>query len=249
MSGKRASSKKGGVHKRNPQIAKGIERFGRHAAAHNKGGYKVKNKKTTVKVAAKDVAKVQQVGGAGNGGSRTIEKKSPRWYAAEDTPHKLNHHKKARAAKLRASLVPGAVLILLAGRFVGKRVVYLGQLPSGLLLVTGPFKINGVPLRRVNQAYVIATSTVVNVSSVKVPAHVNDAYFRRPKAEKKAKNEELFAAAEKKEKNVIKASRVADQKAVDSQVLTVIQKNSVLAKYLKAKFTLTRGQYPHRLRF
>jgi large subunit ribosomal protein L6e len=60
-------------------------------------------------------------------------------------------------------------------------------------MVIGPFKINGVPLRRVNQAYVIATSTKVNLSGVNLNLDkFNDAYFARPVQSRKQK-EEFFA--------------------------------------------------------
>ena len=71
------------------------------------------------------------------------------WYPAEDKKRDVRK-KTAKAPKLRSSLKPGQVVILLSGRFRGKRVVFLKQLESGLLLVTGPHKVNGVPLKRVN---------------------------------------------------------------------------------------------------
>lgn len=53
------------------------------------------------------------------------------------------------------------------------------SLNSGNLLVTGPYAVNGVPLKRVNPAYVIATSTKVSLDGVN--ANVDDAFFRKQK--------------------------------------------------------------------
>ena len=173
--------------------------------------------------------------------------KAPRFYPADDIPKPHARTKKVRPTKLRGSITPGTVLILLAGRFRGKRVVCLKQLPSGLLLVTGPHKVNGVPLRRVNQAYVIATSTKVDISGVKIPEKINDAYFAKSKDKKTKSEKEFFNTEDKKRPR--DAGRVADQKAVDDSLTAAIKAVPKLDLYLKARFSLTSGQFPHELKF
>merc|ERR1719408_628636 len=174
-------------------------------------------------------------------------KKASRYYPAEDVKKKLNNHNNtSKQTKLRASIVPGAVLILLAGRFKGQRVVFLKQLDSGLLLISGPFKVNGVPLRRVPQSYVIATKTVVDISGVSIPADVNDSLFVKPKSTKK-KSDELFF--EKEKETTIDDARKKLQSAVDDKLIAAIKKTPLLQEYLKAKFSLQKGDLPHKMTF
>merc|ERR1719487_2558620 len=179
------------------------------------------------------------IGGAKNGGKREILPKAPKFYPADDVPVKAPSAREAASkgiAKLRKSITPGTVLIILSGRFRGRRCVFLKQLPSGLLLVTGPMKVNGVPLRRVNQRYVIGTSTKVDVSKVKADKF-SDKYFARDKATKGKGESEFFAEGASKPE--IKDERKTDQKTVDAALVPVIEKTPELKKYMKARFSLT----------
>lgn len=94
-----------------PRLAKGAKA----AASRSSGGRRYKLNKYAAPVVAKG-----------------------KFYPTEDVKKPAKRAFKPTVAKLRASITPGTVVILLAGRFKGRRAVVLGQFKkSGLLLVTG----------------------------------------------------------------------------------------------------------------
>ena len=109
---------------------------------------------------------------------------------------------------------------------------------------------NGVPLRRVNAAYVLATSTKVDVSKADV-TKLDDAFFARKadKTAKKGKDGEFIEDGKKKEKQPISAERKSEQSRVDAALADAIKAVPQLTNYLHAKFSLTQGQKPHLLSF
>jgi len=190
--------------------------------------------------------------GAGERSVPHHSEKASKYYPAEDDRQPKTVRKSIRPTKLRKSLTPGTVLILLAGRYRGKRVVLLSHLDQGVLLVTGPFKINGVPIRRVNSRYVIATQTHVDVKGVdkKLLEKVSDdKYFAREKADKKKGEDAFFKQGEKPEKKSLGSGRAEDQKGVDKALISVIRKEALLESYLSSRFSLRKGDKPHEMTF
>lgn len=134
-------------------------------------------------------------------------------------------------------------------------MILLRNLPQGICLVTGPFKINGVPLRRVNARYVIGTKSKVDLKGLdeKTIERVSEeGYFTREKKEQRKKGEEAFfkqGSGEKAEKKEVSGDRAKHQKAVDKALLEGIKEVPMLKEYLASTFSLRKGDRPHEMVF
>jgi large subunit ribosomal protein L6e len=169
------------------------------------------------------------------------------WYPVADLKkHFRRQCKKPKASHISAPLTPGQVVIILSGRFRGRRVVYLKKLESNLLLVTGPYKYNGVPLKRVNAAYVLPTNTKLNVNA-EVAKDVNDKFFERVDIPRE-KQEDFFEEAQKK-KDRITEGRKKMQNDVDTAVKKAVDEVPMMKEYLRNRFALKNGDKPHLMKF
>lgn len=181
--------------------------------------------------------------------------------APAKTGKKSKYTPKKAAPSGKKTVAPGTIAIMLAGRFRGRHCVVLKQADTKdakTLVVSGPYKYNGIPLRRVNRRYIIATSTKVDLSGADL-SKVTKATFARAKKEKKAKSAAGFlnkkgakAAAAAAGKKKIPDERVALQKQVDAAVIAAIKKDKngkILPGYLRSVFTVKPGDTPHRMQF
>jgi len=257
-------------HSNRPLNNTGLMRFSRGRMFHRRALHRInkwkgdqaklqgdKTKKTAGSIQKKKqrtpALKKKPVGGDRNGKERLVRtKRFPRYYPTEERPKNFSVKRKRfsnHPRRFRSSLTPGTVVILVAGKHAGKRAVVVKHLSSGLLLVTGPHKLNGVPLRRVNQIYVIATSTKLDLSSVQVDK-LDDKFFKRVRPTKKNAEKDIFDS--KKEKSPLSDERREAQRTVDTAVLNAIKANAdsrLLRRYLKSRFQLWNGVLPHKLKF
>ena len=169
------------------------------------------------------------------------------WYPVSDL--KSHFERKCKVPKkthISAPLTSGQVVILLSGRFRGRRVVYLKNLESGLLLVTGPYKYNGVPLKRVNAAYVLPTNTTVKVDG-KVAEKIKDEFFKKVEISRQKKED--FFEEDKKKKERDTKERTDAQNEIDTVVKKAVDGVTMMKEYLRNRFALKDGDKPHLMKF
>eukprot|EP00906_Rhabdomonas_costata_P036454 RCo051140 len=153
----------------------------------------------------------------------------------------------------------GQVLILLAGRYRGRRVICLGPWDrKGVFLVTGPYRVNGVPLRRVNRRYVICTSTKIDISKMQLNLKKNTfkkkklgclTHIKRRGGGKKEQRE-FFRKKLQKWRRPVPQKRKDLQRRIDEQLIRILKNaDPLLTKYLGSIFTLRKNDLPHDMKF
>lgn len=119
-------------------------------------------------------------------------------------------------------------------------MVFLKQLRRGLPLATGPLSLNQAPLHRTHQKCVIATSTKVDISGVKIPKYLPDA------AEEAAHAQTPGGRALGQTREAAEQHQ-GEQRAVRSRTLRRVEVAPELQGSLHSVLALTSGLWPHAL--
>jgi len=175
-----------------------------------------------------------------------------KWYPFNVTKVR---RKPNRIPRLRTGLTPGTVVILLTGPYRGKRVVFLKQLQrSGLIAVTGPLALNGCPLRRVCQKYVIVTSSKIDIGKLNTEK-LNDNFFNKKKPDSERwknwpqRKRQIQLKKLRESRKKLGVTKIQMQLNVDNAILEELKGERMMKRYLGSYFSIIPGQPPHAIKF
>lgn len=118
--------------------------------------------------------------------------------------------------KQRTDLQYGNVVVILEGQFAAKRAIYLGNEGFNAIVV-GPSNLNGVPLMKIDERFLLKTSTILKIQKVKI-------------------EEEIFVS-EKSFDVEIKPKEASDlEKSIEAEIMKEVQKEKFMKTYLSSEF-------------
>ncbi|KAM0671339.1 60S ribosomal protein L6 [Ordospora colligata] len=141
----------------------------------------------------------------------------------DDIPAFVEKHKKRTAVKPRVSrsdLTSGMIVVVLEGVYAAKRVVYLKSLENNLTLCVGPRSINGVGLFKIDERYLLATSTVLKID-----------------VDAKIDCENVFLA-ERDVYALPNAGASSTEQKIDEQVMKAVKAVEYMKTYLSEQFEI-----------
>jgi large subunit ribosomal protein L6e len=124
----------------------------------------------------------------------------------------------------------GSVIILLSSNFQGRKAILLKITKSGLFVISGPYKINGIPLRRVNPRYIIPTHVEIDLNGINTTI-LSDEYFMALKKSQRSENNNF--------KNRIIMAHNLRQTYIDRCLQKKIDTDLFLNSYLKSNYVNT----------
>lgn len=92
------------------------------------------------------------------------------YFPDEDMPVYIE---KLQSMKINIERIPrddlkyGNIVVILEGEFASKRVIYLGSKNFNAIVI-GPRSFNGVPLIKIDEKYLLKTSTVLKLTKVEI---------------------------------------------------------------------------------
>jgi ribosomal protein L14E/L6E/L27E len=120
----------------------------------------------------------------------------------------------------------GSIIILLGSKLKGKKSILLKKTREGLFVISGPFCINGISLRRIHPRFVLPTEIKIELNNFNLH-FLNDDYFKFLKKT----NKEISDFERLK---LISLHRVR-QAVLDKKLKKEIEKNFFLKNYLKTR--------------